>query len=176
MIAIPRLILRPFRPEDRAPFTAMNADPAVMRHFPAPLSAAESDALLHRIAARWQVDGIGFAAVERRADGAFLGMVGLSRLRDLTPALEGEVEIGWRLATPFHGQGYATEAARAWLAHGFGAMGLGRILAFTAAANLPSQAVMARIGLRRDEGRDFDHPRIAPGHPLRRQLVWSRAA
>lgn len=172
MITTDRLLLRPFADSDRAPFAALNADPEVMRHFPAPLSAAETDAMLARIASRWTEDGMSFAAVERRTDGAFLGMVGLAKMREMSPALDGGWEIGWRLARAAWGQGYAQEAARAWLAHGFDVMALPRIIAFTARSNLPSQTVMARIGLIRDESLDFDHPRVT--RPLQRLLVWRR--
>lgn len=157
-------------PGDRDAFAALNADPAVMRHFPAPLSAKETDALLARIAARWREEGLGFAAVERRADGAFLGMVGLARMREVSPGLDGGWEIGWRLARAHWRQGYAAEAAGAWLAHGLARFG--RVAAFTARDNLASQGVMARIGMTRAPDLDFDHPRIPPGHPLHRQLVW----
>ena len=34
-----RLLLRQWCASDREPFAAMNADPVVMRHFPAPLSS-----------------------------------------------------------------------------------------------------------------------------------------
>jgi RimJ/RimL family protein N-acetyltransferase len=169
-----RLLLRRWLPRDRAPFAALNADPAVMRHFPAPLTRQESDAVLVRLEDRWRNDGIGFAATERRSDGAFVGMVGLGRVRFApTAPLDGAVEIGWRLAREHWGQGYATEAARAWLAHGFDTLGLDEIVAFTVPDNLPSQAVMLRLGMARDPARDFDHPALPLGSPLRRHFVFA---
>ena len=98
-------------------------------------------------------------------------MVGLSRVR-FAP-MEGAVEVGWRLARVHWGQGYATEAARGWLEHGFGVMGLEEIVAFTVPANLASQRVMARLGMRRDPGRDFEHPAMPEGHALRPHLVYA---
>ena len=44
MIETARLILRPYREADRAPFRAMMADPNVMHDYPAPFSAEEADA------------------------------------------------------------------------------------------------------------------------------------
>lgn len=170
MIRTERLWLRPFEPRDRDGFVALNADPQVMRHFRAPLSAEETDTMLAKIAARWQEDGISFAAVERRSDGAFLGMIGVAIVREISTALDGGLEIGWRLAQAHWGRGYASEAARAWLVHGL-ELG-GRVVAFTARPNLASQAVMDRIGMVRDPDLDFDHPRIPPDHPLCRHLVW----
>ena len=173
MIETERLLLRPWQPGDRAPFARLNADPEVMEHFPATLDAAASDALVDRLEAAWAEDGISIAAVERRSDAAFLGMAGLARVR-FAP-LEGCTEIGWRFAREHWGQGYATEAARAWLAHGFDALGLAEVIAFTVPANRRSQAVMARLGMRRDPGRDFDHPALPEGHPIRPHVVFAVA-
>ena len=143
MIETERLILRRWQARDRAPFAALNADPEVMRTFPKPLGPRrERRAWSARLEDRWAADGIGFAVAERKADGAFLGMVGLARVRFALPVRRGAVEVGWRLARAHWGQGYATEAARGWLAHGFGAMGLDEIVAFTVPANPRSQAVM----------------------------------
>ena len=89
MIRTERLWLRPFEARDRDAFAALNADPQVMRHFIAPLSPAETDILLARIASGWQKDGIALAAVERLSDGVFLGMVGLAKVRETSPALDG---------------------------------------------------------------------------------------
>jgi RimJ/RimL family protein N-acetyltransferase len=40
-----RLLLRPWKAADREPFAALNADPIVMAHFPAPLTREQSDAM-----------------------------------------------------------------------------------------------------------------------------------
>src|SRR4051794_6239938 len=68
-----RLRLRGFEERDRSAFAAMNADPAVMEHFPSTLDRPASDAMVDRIGERWANDGFGLWAVERREDGAFLG-------------------------------------------------------------------------------------------------------
>ena len=117
-------------------------------------------------------EGIAFGAAERKSGGVFVGMVGLQRFRGAGP-LGPCVEIGWRLAREHWGMGYATEAARAWLAHGFDALGLPEIVAFTNAGNARSLAVMARLGMRCDPGRDFEHPGVPEGHPLRAHVLYS---
>ncbi|MFD1840082.1 GNAT family N-acetyltransferase [Paracidovorax cattleyae] len=43
LLRSPRLRLRPWTPADRAPFAALNADPVVMEHFPAPLDRAQRE-------------------------------------------------------------------------------------------------------------------------------------
>ena len=70
-------------------------------------------------------------------------MCGLHHLRDRP----GDTEIGWRLDPAYWGQGYATEAGWAWLDHGFGALGLDRIISVTDEPNVRSLAVMRRLGL-----------------------------
>jgi RimJ/RimL family protein N-acetyltransferase len=166
-----RLRLRGWRDEDRAPFAAMNADPLVMEHFPAPLSRAESDALAERIERGFAEHGFGLWAVEIAGGADFAGFVGLS-----VPSFEAHftpaVEVGWRLARDAWGRGYATEAAREALRFGFAEAGLAEIVSFTAPANARSIAVMERLGMRHDGADDFDHPRLPPGDRLRRHVLY----
>ncbi len=160
-----RLLLRPWREEDREPFAAMNADPAVMEHFPAVLTRPESDALVDRVEAHFDEHGYGLWAVE--ADGAFVGFTGLvwqTYEAPFTPALE----VGWRLARSAWGHGYATEAGAAALAHVLAVVG--SVVSTTALTNLRSQRVMQRLGMRREL--EFDHPRVPQGHPVRPHVLY----
>jgi RimJ/RimL family protein N-acetyltransferase len=171
VLRTPRLVLRHWRPSDRAPFAAMNADPAVMAHFPAPLTAAESDALADAIAAHHAARGFGLWALEIPGVTPFAGFVGLS-VPGFAAPFAPCVEIGWRLAAAHWGHGYATEAARAVLAHAWDALRLDEVVSFTTAGNDRSRAVMTRLGMRYDPADDFDHPRLPPGHPLRRHVLY----
>jgi RimJ/RimL family protein N-acetyltransferase len=166
-----RLQLRLWRDADLQPFAALNADPQVMAHFVSPLDRAASDAMVVRMCKHFQRHGLGMWAVERREDGSFVGAVGL-----LVVSFEAHfapcVEVGWRLSRAHWGQGYATEAARAALRHGFGACGLEEIVAFTVAGNARSRAVMDRLGMTRDPADDFDHPGVPEGHNLRRHVLY----
>ena len=163
-----RLLLRPWRETDKPLFAALNADPQTMIFFPAPLSREESDALADRIAANIERDGWGFWAVERPEDGRFIGFVGLNRTQGLpfSPA----VEVGWRLARPFWGRGYASEAGRAALDFAFSTLRLEEVVAFTALANRRSRSVMERLGLK-PRGH-FEHPGLPEGHPLRPHVLY----
>ncbi len=172
MIETPRLILRNWRDGDFEPWAALNADPEVLRHFPSTHTRIESDAMAARNRDYIDEHGFGLWAVERREDGVFLGFTGLMTLRDSNPLAPG-VEAGWRYARHAWGHGYATEAARAAMDDGFARLGLAQIVAFTATTNLPSQAVMARLGMTRRPDLDFNHPMLPPGDPLERHLVWS---
>lgn len=164
-----RLRLRTWRREDRAPFAALNADPEVMRWFPAPLSRAESDAFADRIARGLQDRGWGLWAVERRSDQAFLGFTGLAPVTFAAPFAPA-VEIGWRLARHAWGHGYATEAAQRVVEHALGPLELPGLVSFTAVGNVRSRRVMERIGMRPDG--EFEHPALPEGHPLRRHVLY----
>jgi RimJ/RimL family protein N-acetyltransferase len=171
-----RLILRPWRDSDLNAFARLNDDPVVMEHMPQRLSRDESDAMAARIRQDTERRGWGLWAVEVRATAEqigvpFIGYVGLSVPRfdaHFTPC----VEIGWRLAKEHWGRGYASEAAGASLRFGFDNLGMKQIVAFTVPLNKRSIRVMERIGMTRDPAGDFEHPKLAPGHPLRRHVLY----
>lgn len=166
-----RLRLRQWTHADLEPLAALNADPEVMAHFPAPLSRAESEAMLDRLHAHLAEHGWGLWALELRDTGHFIGVTGLA-----TPHFEAHftpaVEVGWRLARASWGRGYATEAARAAVAYGFTELGLREIVSFTTVSNQASRAVMERLGMTHDPSDDFDHPRLPHNHPLRRHVLY----
>ncbi|MGL4543710.1 MAG: GNAT family N-acetyltransferase, partial [Polymorphobacter sp.] len=110
--------------------------------------------------------GYCFWPVVRRRDGVFLGICGLKDGAPDTP-IAADVEIGWRFAQHAWGQGYATEAARAALVHGFADPAVKRIAAITTLANRESWRVMERLGMTRDFAADFDHPQVPVGNPVR---------
>ena len=156
----PRAIRRPqWRPADHAVF-------------PAPISRADSDALIDRIESCFDRLGYGLWALEVAATGEFIGFTGLNPMPDDVPGAGG-VEIGWRLARRAWHHGYATEAARAALGVAFGGAGLDEIWSMTAVLNQPSQAVMRRLGM--TEVARFDHPRVPPGHPLEPHVTYHLA-
>jgi RimJ/RimL family protein N-acetyltransferase len=176
-MALPReirtslLLLRRWLPADREPFAALNADPQVREFFPSTMTREESDASVERIERHFEEHGYGWWAVETPGVAPFIGFVGLS-----IPSIEAHftpcVETGWRLAVPFWGQGYATEAARAALAFGFDEVHLDQIVSYTTVANVRSRRVIERIGMTYDTAGDFDHPMVAEGHPLRRCVLY----
>lgn len=165
----PRLLLRQWLAEDREPFAALNADPQVTE-FLLPRTRPESDALVDILAAGIDELGWGFWAVEAPGVAPFIGFVGIKPLPTNLPFSPG-VEIGWRLARPFWGHGYAVEAAEAALRVGFEQAQLPEIVAFTAVGNVRSRRVMERLGMREDN-KPFDHPALAPEHPLCRHVLY----
>lgn len=159
-----RLLLRRWREDDREPFAALNADPEVMRFFPAPLTREQSDALVDRIEAHVQEHGFGLWALE--ADGRFAGFTGLQWTVLDHPGPE--LEVGWRLARWAWGRGWATEAGAAALQRGLAEVG--RVVSVTSVHNEPSRQVMRRLGMTLE--RELDHPRVPEGSPLRRHVLY----
>lgn len=167
----PRLLLRSWRDEDLTAFAELNADPEVRRWFPGTLTREQSDASAARLQAHIAEHGFGFWAVEVPGIAPFIGFVGLQHVSfaaSFTPA----VEAGWRLARAHWDKGYATEAARAALGHGFGPLGLAEIVSFAVPGNLASRRVMERVGFQRDPAADFDHPAMPEGHPFQRLVLY----
>ena len=169
-----RLLLRRWRDDDRAPFAAMNADPAVMEYFPSTSDRRESDALVDHIEAHFDTHGFGLWVVEIPDVSSFVGFVGLS-----VPTFDAHfmpaTEIGWRFARHAWGHGYATESARVVLAHAFEELELPEVVSFTAVGNTPSRRVMERIGMTHDPADDFDHPRVPVASPWRRHVLYRLA-
>ena len=199
--------MRRWREDDREPFAAMNADPEVMRYFPAPLDRAASDALVDRIEDLFGRQGFGLWALEiagpepaspEPADaeaastepastepastelagpelastGEFIGFTGLNPMPPGVPGAGG-LEVGWRLARHAWHHGYATEAAMAAAGVAFEGAGVAEIWSMTAVANVPSQAVMRRLGMTLHTR--FDHPAIEASHPLRPHVAYRLA-
>ena len=169
MIETERLILRPWREADVAPFRAMSRDPEVMRYLGPLTDEATSRAGYERMVAIEAEVGFCFWAIERKDAAAFIGFCGL--LPGTSP-IEGEIEIGWRLARNAWGQGYAREAAAAALDWGWANLDTQSIVAITVPANVRSWGLMERIGMTRVVDGDFDHPNLAAGDPLRRHLLY----
>ena len=173
MIETERLILRAWRDDDRDEFLAMCNSPAVMEHLGGPSSPEQIDAGIGRIRASQAANGFCFWAVERKADGMFLGFCGLKIANDAGTPIEGLIEIGWRLREDAWGKGYAREAAEASLAWAWANLDTDRVIAITIPANRRSWGLMERLGMARRAELDFGHPLFAPGHPLHQHIAYA---
>lgn len=166
-----QLILRRLRPNDIDAFAAMNADPEVMRYFPANLSRAETKALMMRMDRHFERHGFGWWAVEMRGTAVFAGFVGL-----LVPAFHAHftpcVEVGWRLVRSAWGRGFATEAGQASIDFAFEHLGIDQIMSMAVADNWRSRRVMERLGMARRVEDDFGHPKLPFDHPLRPHVLY----
>lgn len=171
MIETERLILRPWRDGDRAPYHAICRDPEVMRFLGPPQSRAESDAAVDRMIASQAQHGFCLWVVQRRDDEALLGFCGLKLGPPGTP-IAGDVEIGWRLGRQHWGSGYAREAATASLDWAWAHLAVPSVAAITVAANARSWGLMERLGMKRKADGDFDHPGVPDGSPLKRHILY----
>lgn len=165
-----RLFLRQWRASDFEPFAQINADPKVMEFFPTPLDRDRSDGIAKKCMSLIEERGWGFWAVELKESGVFLGFVGLHvPIAELpfSPC----VEIGWRLAYEYWGNGFATEAAKESLRVGFELLRLPEIVSFAVVGNIRSRNVMKRIGMH-NTSITFEHPSIDEGSSLREHCLY----
>ena len=142
-----RLILRRFEAGDTAAMRAVLCDPEVMRFSLAGPMAAE-DIGPWVVAQRDEpqnADGLGRRAVEIRGRGTVIGYVGLGD--GPAPREPGEAELSYRLACPFWGQGYATEAAQAMVQFGLSDLTLPRIVGLVDPQNAASVGVLRKVGM-----------------------------
>jgi len=142
-----RLALRDWHEADRAPFAALNADPVVMEFFPKLFTRAESDALVDNFQAELEESGYCPWAVEERLTGTFIGFVGLHAVPPYMPFGPG-AEVGWRLARPYWGQGYATEAVLMMAALAWRDPAVTAVTARTESGNAASRRVLEKAWFR----------------------------
>jgi RimJ/RimL family protein N-acetyltransferase len=145
-----RLKLRGHRLDDFPACAAMWADPIVTRYVGGkPFAEEESWSRLLRYVGHWALLGFGYWVIEERATGNFVGEVGFADYkRDIEPSLKDAPEIGWVVASQFHGKGYATEAARAAIAWGVGNIAPSRTACLIHPENLSSIRVAEKCGYR----------------------------
>lgn len=149
----------------------MNADPRVMEFFPDTLTREESDQFIENIEAHFDNRGFGLFATELKEGSALIGFIGLhvaSFQAHFTPC----VEIGWRIATPYWGKGLATEGSREVIRFAFERLKLESLVSFTVPENVASRRLMEKLGMTHDPAENFDHPKLPPGHRLRRHVLY----
>jgi RimJ/RimL family protein N-acetyltransferase len=118
IIETARLRLRGHRYDDLPHCAAMWSDPAVTRFISGrPSTEQQSWTRLLVYIGHWSVLGFGYWAIEEKGSGDFVGEAGFANFkRDIAPAMKDKPELGFALASRFHGRGYATESVRAALA------------------------------------------------------------
>jgi RimJ/RimL family protein N-acetyltransferase len=148
VLATDRLRLRPLRPDDVDAMVDLDSDPEVMRWLTGGTATPRDyidDVVLPRFLERdprrpW----LGVWATEG-PDGRFLGWVSL---RPMSPACPRWATLGYRLCRSAWGRGYGTEAAGAVLGRAFEGGDLERAEAMVYEANIASQRVLQKLGLR----------------------------
>lgn len=151
------------RPEHLPLLHELDSDPEVMRYLLGRArTPVEIDEFWGPRCADTRADALGLGWWVGFDGDDFLGWWDLGRSDrdpDSEPPRE-SAEIGWRVTRRHWRQGFASEGARALLAHGFDAIGLERIWAETMAVNAGSRGVMSAIGMHhvRTEHRAWGDP------------------
>jgi RimJ/RimL family protein N-acetyltransferase len=153
-----RLTLRELTLDDVDALLEVLGDPIAMEHYPAAKTRAETEGWIDWARASYERNGFGLWAVERSADGAFLGDCG-----PMLQPVDGELvpEIGYHVVRTEWGRGYATEAARACREVVLGRLGLARVVSIVAPENLASRRVAEKV---HDSMREFTWERS--GRPM----------
>ncbi|MBW9112902.1 GNAT family N-acetyltransferase [Rhizobium cauense] len=110
-----RLLLRPHTIDDFPAYQTLWSDEAVVRHISGiPSTREQTWARLMRAAGMWHHMGFGFLAIEEKSTGQMIGEAGFHEVRrDMSPSIEGTLEVGWLLSPESQGRGYAMEALQA---------------------------------------------------------------
>ena len=141
-----RLFLRQFKADDITAMMRVFSDAEVMRYSKGTKSEQEVQDWLGRCQEIYDSgDGIGPWGVVAKASGELMGYCGLFRFADVGG--QEEIEIGYRLARQYWGQGLATEAACGVRDHGFERLGLERMIAMIDPGNIASIRVAEKVGM-----------------------------
>ena len=145
MLETPRVVMRQFRESDWDAYARICADAEVMRYIGTGVVLTRDEAWrsIANILGHWQLRGYGMFALESKESGELLGRAGFH-----DPPGWPAFELGWVLDRAHWGRGYATEAARAALAHAFDGLGKKRVASLIRSGNERSIRVAERLGER----------------------------
>lgn len=143
VVETPRLILRPWEPEEREILRAILSDPETMKHWPAPFSEEDISSWHEWAISLWAEQRLGRLAVVLKVNDTVIGDAGL-----VPKEMDGRAvtDLGYLFHRDYHGQGFATEAAGALLKHGLG-RGLSNIVCNMAQDHPASRRVAEKIGM-----------------------------
>jgi RimJ/RimL family protein N-acetyltransferase len=136
-----RLILRGWRNDDFDALATIHADVETMKFLGGVQERNDAWRAFASMVGSWVLRGYGVWAVERKADGAMLGRVGM-----INPEGWPALEVGWTLARSHWGKGYATEAAAAAMRYAFLTQPVDGIISCIDPDNVASQEVAKRLG------------------------------
>lgn len=148
-----RLLLRPWRDADREPLVALNTHPEVYEFLSTLPDRDWTADFIERSRRHFEEHGFGRFALEARTGdlaGQLIGFCGVAH-PTFIPAVAERPELGYRLARPAWGQGFATEAARACRDDAFYRVGLPELISLIDPANTRSQRVAEKVGMTPDQ-------------------------
>lgn len=147
IITTERLILREFVEEDWRDVLAYQSDPQYLRYYDwTERTEADGRAFVGMFLAQQREQPrtrFQLAITLKESD----HLIGNCGIRMAEPGAR-QAEIGYELAPACWGRGYATEAARAIVAFGFGELRLHRVWAWCIAENAGSVRVLEKLGMR----------------------------
>ncbi len=169
VIETERLILRGFRADDLDAHAAVLGDADAARFIGGQQSREQAWRSMMLSPGMWSLVGCGFWAIERKADGRWIGQAGFGEFRrEIEPRLDPWPEMGWIFAPEAHGQGYANEAVGAAIAWGEQVFPGKDFCAIIAPENAPSIRLAERHGFeRRHETTYKDAPILVFIRPAR---------
>lgn len=152
-----RLLIRPWKAEDRSSFAAITNHEDVVRFINAGsfYGDPEIDEFFARQNRQLAQHGVCMGAVVEKSAGSVVGLAGIQPLGD-----RDDLEIGWVFARSSWGRGYATEAGRAAMDYVLNILEKPRVVAIIDPDNLASKRVAARLGMeydRRYTGAELGH-------------------
>jgi ribosomal-protein-alanine N-acetyltransferase len=143
-----RLLFRELRLSDAQGMFELDSDPEVVRY-------AGDQPQTHIDQARQRIEGIrqqyqdlglGRWAAIRKDTQEFIGWAGLKYIQEINGRTYA-YDLGYRFLKKHWGHGYATEAAQAFITHGFDAMQLKSISAYADVRHTASRHVLEKCGL-----------------------------
>jgi RimJ/RimL family protein N-acetyltransferase len=143
-----RLLMRGWRDEDFDAWAQLCADDEVMRSLGRPAGIAPDEAWrdMAVMAGHWALKGFGHWVLEEAGTGALIGRAGLY-LPEGWPGLE----LGWMVARPRWGHGFAPEAGRAAMDWARTELGATKLISLIADENARSQRVAAKLGMKLED-------------------------
>lgn len=166
-----RTVLRPFVLVDAAQAFAWFSDPEVMRHIPRgpDHTLEETSARIGRYMAHQADHGFSKWVIIDRSSGKLMGDAGLHFLPDGQ-----RVELGYRLARPYWGQGLATEVGQKWIEVAGDFISQSLLYAFAHPENASSLHIIRKLGftyLQQETFYGWEVPLHVLAVPLNRQAV-----
>ncbi len=169
-----RLGFRNWKEEDKIPFAAMCADPAVMEFFPSVLTKEETNHMIKRMQLEFEEHQTTFFAVDLLESQEFIGFIGLLHKKTACDFAETPcMEIGWRLKKAAWGNGYATEGALRCLQYSKEVLNFSTVYSITPIPNVKSERIMKKIGMHKTG--EFDHPKLQKETWLTRHVIYKIA-
>ena len=149
IIETERLLLRELLPTDAEAMFELDSNPEVHTYLGnQPITTIEQACeVIANIQQQYRENGIGRWATIEKSTGNFMGWSGLKFIREYENNHIHFYDVGYRLMPKYWGKGYATEAAKAAIRHGFEKMELTEIIGSAKVDNVRSRRALEKCGL-----------------------------